>query len=223
MQNNLILSTALVVTILTGNAFATAGVGENPVKSAVRKNVAKPVTYTVDPAQSTISWNAKKVTGQHDGIVKMAKGQLTVDGNKLTGGTFVADMTTLRDVDKGESSPFNEKLVNHLRSEDFFGVEKHPTSTFKITDVKPIAGAKAGEPNYTVSGDLTIKGITKPQTFPATVTINGNVAQATAKMIVNRLEYDIKYRAAIIGTAADKIIDDTFSLDLKIVANKTSM
>ncbi|GAB3712873.1 YceI family protein [Spirosoma flavus] len=223
MQNNLILHATLAVMLLTGTTLATIGVGDSPAKSAIRKNVAKAVTYTVDPAQSTITWNAKKVTGKHDGIVKMAKGQLMADGNKLTGGTFVADMTTMRDTDKGESNPFNERLVNHLKSEDFFGVEKYPTATFKITDVKPIAGAKAGEPNYTVSGDLTIKDITKPQTFPATVNINGNVAQATAKMVVNRLEYDIKYRAAIIGTAADKIIDDTFALDLKIIANKASM
>jgi polyisoprenoid-binding protein YceI len=132
-------------------------------------------------------------------------------------------MTTLRDVDKGEANPFNERLVNHLRSEDFFGVEKHPTSTFKITSVKPISGAKAGEPNYTIGGDLTIKGTTKPQTFPAMVTLTGNVVQATAKLMVNRLDYDIKYRAAIIGTAADKIIDDTFALDLKMVANKATL
>lgn len=89
--------------------------------------------------------------------------------------------------------------------------------------MKPIAGAKAGEPNYTIGGELTMKGTTKPQTFPATVNLTGDVVQATAKLSVNRLDYDIKYRAAIIGTAADKIIDDTFSLDLKIVATKTSL
>lgn len=223
MQNNLFFSAALAAVFLTGTLLPATGVRESPIKSASRRSVAKATTYTVDPAQSTISWNAKKVTGQHNGIVKMAKGELSLEGAKLTGGTFVADMTTLRDVDKGEASPFNEKLVTHLRSDDFFGVEKYPTSTFKITSVKPIAGARAGEPNYTVSGDLTIKSTTKPQTFPATVTLTGNVAQATAKLSVNRLEYDIKYRAAIIGTAADKIIDDTFALDLKLVATKTSM
>lgn len=223
MQNNLFYGATLVALCLTGGLLPTAGVIKSSENATIRLSVAKATTYTVDPNQSSISWNAKKVTGQHDGIVKMAKGELILEGAQLTGGTFVADMTTLRDVDKGEASPFNERLVNHLRSEDFFGVEKYPTSTFKITSVKPIAGAKAGEPNYTIGGDLTIKGTTKPQTFPATVNLAGNVIRATAKLSVNRLDYDIKYRAAIIGTAADKIIDDTFALDLKLIATKSPL
>lgn len=223
MQNNLIIGAALSALFLNSGTFPATEFDEAPTKSAVRLRVAKATIYNVDADQSTISWNAKKVTGQHNGLVKMAKGQLSLEGNKLTGGSFVADMTTLRDIDKGEASPFNERLVTHLRGEDFFGVEKYPTSTFKITGVKPIAGAPAGEPNYTVSGDLTIKGTTKPQTFPATVSLTGDVVQATAKLSINRLDYDIKYRAAIIGTAADKIIDDTFSLDLKLVAKKTTL
>lgn len=223
MQNSLFIGTTLVALSLTNTLLPANTIGDYPQNTVIRHTVAKATTYTVDPAQSTISWNAKKVTGEHNGVVKIAKGQLSMDGNKLTGGTFVADMTTMRDVDKGEANPFNERLVNHLRSEDFFGVEKFPTSTFKITSVKPIDGARAGEPNYTVSGELTIKNTTKPQTFPATVTLSGNVAQATAKLTINRIDYDIKYRAAIIGTAADKIIDDTFALDLKMVATKTPL
>lgn len=223
MQNSLFIGATLIPLFLTGGLLPGNITGEFQKKSAIQSTLAKAATYTVDPAQSTISWNAKKVTGEHNGVVKIAKGQLSMDGNKLTGGTFVADMTTMRDVDKGEANPFNERLVKHLRSEDFFGVEKFPTSTFKITSVKPIEGAKVGEPNYTISGELTIKGTTKPQTFPATVNLAGNVAQATAKLTVNRIDYDIKYRAAIIGTAADKIIDDTFSLDLKMVATKTPL
>jgi polyisoprenoid-binding protein YceI len=114
----------------------------------------------------------------------------------------------------------NAKLVGHLKSDDFFSSEKHQTSTFAITKAAPIAGAKAGQPNYTITGDLTIKGITHAITFPATVAITGNGAEATATFAVDRTKWDIKYRAAIIGTAADKIIDDTFTIDLKIVAGK---
>ncbi|QIP13815.1 YceI family protein [Spirosoma aureum] len=223
MQNNLFFSAALATLFLTGDLLPATGVLKTPEKSNIRLSLAKATTYSVDPAQSTISWNAKKVTGEHNGIVKMAKGQLNLEGNKLIGGTFVADMSTLRDVDKGETNPFNEKLVNHLRSDDFFAVEKYPTSTFKIISAKPITGARPGEPNYTIVGDLTMKATTKTQTFPATINLSGDVVQATAKFAVNRLDYDIKYRAAIIGTAADKIIDDTFSLDLKIVATKAPL
>jgi len=223
MHNNTVLNAAMAALFLTGGLFSAPSLTESPTTYIQATDVTKAATFTVDVNQSSIRWKSKKVGGEHIGIVKMANGQLNVDGSKLMGGTFVADMKSLRDVDKGESNPFNERLVNHLRSEDFFSVEKFPTSTFKITSAKPIKGAKAGEPNYTISGDLTIKGTTKPQTFPAVVNIAGDAVQATANFMVNRLDYDIKYRAAIIGTAADKIIDDTFLLDLKIVANKTSI
>ncbi|WP_373331070.1 YceI family protein [Salmonirosea aquatica] len=223
MHNNTLIGAAMAALLLTGGFYAAPDQAESQAQFTLAPGVTKATTFAVDASQSSIRWKSKKVGGEHIGIVKMANGQLNVDGSKLTGGTFVADMKSLRDVDKGESNPFNERLVNHLRSEDFFSVEKFPTSTFKITSAKPIKGAKAGEPNYTIGGDLTIKGTTKPQTFPSVVTISGDAVQATANFMVNRLDYDIKYRAAIIGTAADKIIEDTFLLDLKIVANKASI
>jgi polyisoprenoid-binding protein YceI len=130
------------------------------------------------------------------------------------------DMTSIDDTDITNET-FNKKLTDHLKSEDFFSVEKNPTSTFTITKAEPIAKAKAGEANYKITGNLTIKGISNPVTFPATVNLTENSAQASAKIEIDRTKYDIKYRAAIIGTAADKIIDDVFTLDLKLVAGKS--
>ncbi|WP_234733841.1 YceI family protein [Tellurirhabdus bombi] len=202
----------LVLALISANPLANAGTLDKTPK----KTVAKPATYTVDPAQSTLTWNAKKVGGEHTGTIKLSKGDLVLDGNKLVGGTFVADMTTIADNDN------SQRLVGHLKNDDFFGVEKNPTSTFKITKVTPLKG-KAGEPNYTVTGDLMIKGKTSPITFPATVKVSGDGAEAMAKIEVNRVTYDIKYRAAVIGTAADKIIEDNFTLDLKLVAKKSAM
>jgi polyisoprenoid-binding protein YceI len=167
-----------------------------------------------------LTWNAKKVGGEHTGIVKLAKGTLEVKSNKLTGGAFTMDMTSITDTDITNEG-MNAKLTGHLKSEDFFSVEKNPTSTFTITKVEPVAKAKAGEANYKITGNLTIKGITHAVTFPATVNLTENSAQASAKIEIDRTKYDIKYRAAIIGTAADKIIDDVFTIDLKLVAGKS--
>jgi polyisoprenoid-binding protein YceI len=189
--------------------------GNDPGKKAALKAT----TLNVDPAKSTLTWNAKKVGGEHTGNVKLSKGTLMVNGNKLAGGSFTMDMTSINDTDITNES-MNAKLTSHLKSEDFFSVEKHPTSSFKITKAEPVSKAKAGEANYSITGDLSIKGITHSITFPATVKINGNSAEATAKFDVDRTKWDIKYRAAIIGTAADKIIDDTFTIDLKVVAGK---
>jgi polyisoprenoid-binding protein YceI len=214
MLTKRIFASLLALALLSASPLANAGTPR--VDKTPKKTVAKPATYTVDPAQSTLTWNAKKVGGEHTGTIKLSKGELVLDGNKLVGGTFVADMTTIADNDN------SQRLVGHLKNDDFFGVEKNPTSTFKITKVTPIK-AKAGEPNYTVTGDLMIKGKTSPITFPATVKASGDGAEATAKIEVNRVTYDIKYRAAVIGTAADKIIEDNFTLDLKLVAKKSAM
>jgi polyisoprenoid-binding protein YceI len=209
MKRIVVAAMALTFSVSQG---LVAIAGGDPIKKETAK---VPSTLTVDPAKSEINWHATKVGGEHKGIVKLAKGTLEVDGNKLKGGEFEMNMTTIVDTDK--DTP-NTRLTNHLRSDDFFSVEKHPSSTFRITKAEPIAKAKPGEPNYTITGDLTIKGVTHPNTFPATVKIAGNGAEATAKVTVNRMKYDIQYRSSFLGTAADKIIYDDFTIDLKLVA-----
>ncbi|PSR56355.1 lipid-binding protein [Adhaeribacter arboris] len=218
MRTIKISTSILALTLLIGSATLN-GTPRNPVKKATTKAVAA-TTLEADPAASTINWTAKKVGGQHTGTVKLSKGSLQVNGKKLVGGTFVMDMTTITDVDI-TNEEFNKKLTGHLKSEDFFSVEKNPTSTFKITKAAPIASTKAGEPNYTITGDLTIKGITNPVTFPATVKVDGANAEALAKVEIDRIKYDIKFRSSMLGTAADKIIDDIFVMDIKLVAGKT--
>ena len=215
MKTTSIAAGALALTLLFSQADVTAS--GNPIKKTVAKAPVKATTsLAVDPAASSLNWTAKKVGGGHTGTVKIQKGTLTLDGNKLAGGSFVMDMTSIAEAEQ------NAKLTNHLKSDDFFGVEKNPTSTFNITKVAAVGKAKGGVANYNVTGNLTIKGITHPVTFPATVKVNGNGAEATAKVEVDRIKYDIKFRSGLIGTAADKIIDDTFTLDIKLVAGKSS-
>jgi polyisoprenoid-binding protein YceI len=210
----------LAFLLLSHTPSPVAGSNPGAGPTSIETPPGKKATLPVDVSKSTLHWKATKVGGQHNGTVKLASGTLQVKGNKLFGGTFAMDMTSLTVADITDASG-NAKLTNHLKAEDFFGAEKHPTSSFTITKAAPLAGAKAGEANYTITGNLTIKGITHPITFPATVKINGNAAEAIARLEVDRTKYDIKYRAAIIGTVADKVIDDHFSMDLKIVAGKS--
>ena len=211
------LSILVSVLVLAFSAHPTTLLaGDDPVKKAAGKAASLPV----DPAKSVLTWTARKVGGEHTGTVKAAQGTLLVKSNKLAGGTFTIDMTSITVTDVTNAG-MNAKLTGHLKSEDFFSVEKNPTATFKVTKAAPLAKAKAGEANYKITGDLTIKGITHAITFPAAVNLTANSAQATAKIVVDRTKYDIKYRAAIIGTAADKIIDDHFTIDLKLVAGKS--
>jgi len=171
----------------------------------------KPVTYTVDAAKSTITWVGKKVTGSHNGTIALQSGSLAVNGKNVTGGTFTIDMNSIKDADG------SAKLEGHLKADDFFGVAKFPTSTFVITKV---AGSGA---NVTVSGNLTIKGITKPLSFPATVTVNadGTASALAGKIVVDRTKYDIKYGSkSFFDSIGDKAINDEFELAVKLVAKK---
>lgn len=180
------------------------------------KNPTKPVTYTVDAAKSTITWIGRKVTGSHNGTITLKSGSLNVDGKKVTGGSFVIDMTSIKNVDIKDAEGV-AKLEGHLKADDFFGVTKFPTCNFVITKV---AGNGA---NVTVSGNLTIKGVTKPLSFPATVAVNadGTVSALAGKIIVDRTKYDIRYGSkSFFDSLGDKAIDDEFELNVKLVAKK---
>ncbi|MHC2993801.1 lipid-binding protein [Pontibacter sp. HJ8] len=181
---------------------------------------AKGRTYNVETSKSEVKWHAKKVTGEHMGGLSLKSGQLNVEKNKVTGGTFVIDMASITCTDIKDAG-MNGKLVGHLKSDDFFGVEKHPTATFNITDLKPIAKAAAGQPNYNVKGNLTIKGITNPVAFPATVTVKDGVATAKADVTVDRTKYDIRYRSSnFFEDLGDKAIYDEFTVSLKVSAKQ---
>ena len=173
----------------------------------------KEETYKVDVNKSTLAWNAKKVTGQHNGAVKITSGTLTSKGSDLTGGKFVIDMTSITCNDlQGE---WNGKLVGHLKSDDFFSVEKNPTSTLEITKITP-----SGD-RVNVDGNLTIKGITKPISFPASISQKESVLVAVATIKVDRTKYDIRYGSkSFFEGIGDKAIDDEFEIQVNLVATK---
>jgi polyisoprenoid-binding protein YceI len=205
---------------LTLTAFNSSN--NQPNTSTEVAVVAKARTYEVATDASEVKWNAKKVTGEHYGDITLKSGQLQVDKNRLTGGTFVIDMTSITCADIKDAGS-NGKLVGHLKSDDFFSVEKHPTATFTITEATPIAKAAAGKPNYNVKGNLTIKGITNPVSFPATVTVKDGVASAKADVTVDRTKYDIRYRSSnFFENLGDKAIYDEFTVSLDVKAKQTN-
>jgi polyisoprenoid-binding protein YceI len=171
--------------------------------------------FVVNATQSNLIWKAEKVTGKHDGTVKISNGEISVNDGKLTSGSFVIDMTTMVVSDIKDANT-NAKLLGHLKSDDFFSVEKNKTSTFVVTSVTP--GSQQG--SYTVKGNLTIKGITKPIEFPAAILIDGNTLKATASITVDRTKYDIRYGSkSFFEGIGDKAIYDNFTMELQMVAN----
>jgi polyisoprenoid-binding protein YceI len=207
----------LAGTFLSLSAFTTDNNGK--AKSGKTSEIKlENKTYVAVPAKSKLDWVGKKVTGEHSGAVAIKSGELKTNKNKLVGGSFVIDMTSITCTDLKDAE-YNKKLIGHLNSDDFFSVAKHPTATFKATSVQPIKDAKAGEPNYTVAGNLTIKGITNPITFPATLSTEKGELRAKANIVVDRTKYDVKYgSASFFEGIGDKAIYDDFTMNLDMIA-----
>jgi polyisoprenoid-binding protein YceI len=154
---------------------------------------------------STVIWNAKKVTGQHEGTISLKEGTLLFEGDKLTGGHFVVDMSTITVTDLEGGS--KGKLEGHLKSDDFFGVEKHPTATLNITNVKHNGNT------YAVTADLTIKSITNSITFD--MIVKDNTAAAALK--IDRSKFDVRYGSpSFFNDLQDKAIYDEFDLNVNL-------
>lgn len=169
-------------------------------------------TFNVDPATSTVKWVGKKVTGQHDGSINIKSGNVTFDKGALTGGTIVIDMTTIKVLDLKDAK-MNSDLTGHLNSDDFFSTAKFNEATLVIKS------AKAAGKETEVTGDLTIKGITKPVSFKVAVKSDKATASATGKIVIDRTAYDIKYgSASFFKGLADKAIDNNFELTVDVKA-----
>jgi polyisoprenoid-binding protein YceI len=163
-------------------------------------------TKKVDASKSFINWVGKKVAGQHSGTVNLKEGSLVFKGQKLKGGTFTVDMTSLTATDL--SGEYQGKLNGHLKADDFFGTEKFPTATLVFKKI-----AAKGANKYRVTGDLTIKGVTNQVTFDLATTANS----ATTKLIVNRTKYGIRYGSkSFFDSIGDKAIDDEFELSVAL-------
>lgn len=168
--------------------------------------IATAQTKKVDASKSTVTWIGKKVTGQHNGTVELKDGALVFKGKKLAGGTFTVNMTTLTATDL--TGEYQGKLNGHLKSEDFFGTEKYPTSKLVFKKI-------ATKPNgvYTVTADLTIKDVTAPVTFD--ITVKGTTATTTFK--IDRTKYGIKYGSgSFFDNLGDKTINDEFELTVSL-------
>lgn len=166
----------------------------------------------VNAKDSKIKWIGEKIGGSHEGYISLKSGMLEMKKGDLVAGNFVVDMTSITNVDL-KNKKYNQKLVGHLKSDDFFGVNKFPEAKFEITN----ANVKNGKGS--VTGNITIKGITKEISFP--VEKSGN--DYTAKIEIDRSEFEVRYGStSFFDSLGDKAIDDIFTLNVLLVLDKNS-
>jgi polyisoprenoid-binding protein YceI len=224
--------------LMFAGAFALAACESAPKSDEAKTGEAQKVdstktveaqTLKVDLANSTVTWVGTKPTGKHNGTFNLSEGTISVKGNEVVGGKFTIDINTLKVLDIPAEDEGNAKLTKHLKSADFFEVEKFPTATFEIVSVspyKPDTTAKTEEkdkeytlenPTHTVTGNLTLKGVTKSISFPAIVKVKAGKVEAEAKFNINRKDWGMEY-----GTdeakLKDKFIRPTVHIGFKINA-----
>lgn len=164
---------------------------------------------SVDVAKSSITWKGYKPTGSHNGTVKLQSGLIEMDGENLKGGSFIVDMTSIKDADG------SGRLEGHLKSKDFFEIEVFTTSKFEITSVK-----NEEDGNAIIVGDLTIKGVKKEISFSAEVIKSENFVTVKSDVIkINRAEFNIKYKSkSFFNDLKEKFINDEFDLQVTLVS-----
>ena len=168
--------------------------------------------YTTNSSESKVEWKGYKTTGAHNGEISILNGVLIVDNDRLVGGDFTMDMKSINVLDTD-----NKKLLRHLKSGDFFDVEKFPTATFKITE------SVINDGKTMVNGFLTIKGITEEIKFPATITKNDKdqIILESETFKVDRAKFNITYKSkTFFANLKDKFIHDEFDIKVRVVSAK---
>ena len=182
------------VTVLSGGLQAWIEAGGAVDQGAdVKPGLDLSGRYEISRGKSTMRWIGRNLTNQHEGKIAIKSGWLAVNQSLCpVGGELILDMTKITCDDIADPS-MNKVLIGHLSNDDFFKVDVFPEAGFTITEATAISDATPGSPNFEVSGDLTLRGVTRTATFPAMVNpVTGGIA-FQAQFNVNRVEHGAIY------------------------------
>lgn len=161
--------------------------------------------YLITPEHSKIEFIGSKVTGSHNGSFQKFSGEIDYTGDPTTSRVSFT-------VDTNSITADDPKLTEHLKTADFFDVAKYPQAKFESTAIK--AGGDKGA-SHTVTGNLTLHGVTKSISFPATITAAADGISVNSDFSINRKDFGINYAGA-----ADNLIRDDVVMKLTIHAPK---
>jgi len=216
------LSITFLTLIIAPMFFGCGGNVKKEKKINASANSASPLhvageKYIIDTKETVLTWEGSMVFGfqeEHIGYVYVSKGELLIEKDSLVGGRAEIDMNTIEYGDKeNKNTP-----VKHLKSPDYFDVEKFPISTFAITKVESV---NVRSNTIKVTGNLTIKGITNPITIPAEIKVKDGIVKVSGKVIIDRTQWGIRYRSGkFYDNLADNAVSDEIEIHMKIVAKK---
>jgi len=191
---------------------------EDDPSRAPRENLPADGLHAIDLEKSRVEWNGRSLTGAHSGTLKLRRGEVEVRGGHPVGASFTLDMSSIENTDIPDAE-LREMLVRHLKSDDFFDVEKFPEAAFRLTKIEPLDGVTPGSSNAQVTGEFTLKDVTRTLTFAAILgaTPDGTLA-ADAHFDIDRTLWNVRYGSGKFYEKLGKhLVNDTISLGLKLV------
>ncbi|MBK5274162.1 MAG: YceI family protein [Desulfuromonadales bacterium] len=201
-------------------AWQTAGIGLEPdavchdeTPAALRDG-----TYHLDTKASRLEWIGRNLNNRHYGIISVAEGSVKIAGGLISGGSVTLDMHSIVNLDLRDEA-YNRMLISHLKSDDFFHVERYPTATFRLDSSKTIPEAAPGSPGQIVTGSLELKGSSNQLSFPVEIAAqeNGHI-KAHAAFDIDRTRWGVLYGS---GRFFEKLgmhlVSDTISIELFLV------
>ncbi len=214
----LLFAMALFLVSCGGNVEGEQVQAEEAVETT-EKTTASAIAYAVNVDNSVVEWEGAKLIGSdnHVGVVKLENGELLVENGEIVGGSCTLDMTTIKNKDLEGVPNKQAQLEGHLKSGDFFEVEKFPKASFEIVSVTPATDNP--DATHQITGNLTMKEITKSITIPANITVSGDqITATTPQFVIDRTEWDVMFNAGALGIAKDKIIKDEIGLVINLSA-----
>ncbi len=211
------------VAILEGGmqAWQAAGCAIELFVAAVVAPALVDGVFRIDVKKSVVEWNGRNINNRHHGRISITDGDVILKNGLPGSGRFVLDMNTLTNLDLYDES-WRSMLLRHLKSEDFFDVERYPMVTFELSGAVVIAACTPGTPNMEIAGVLTIKDTARSICFPAIIAAqeDGSI-KAQASIYFDRTLWNVCYGSGkLFERLGMHLVNDFVSVDLFIVARK---
>lgn len=211
------------VSVLAGGfaAWRNAGLPVEADEQTVATQLElRDATYRVDTNKSRLEWIGRNLNKRHYGCIDIQAGELVITDGNLATGNLVLDMTTISNLDL-QDAVWRDMLIRHLKSDDFFGVDSFPTASITVTGWKTQDVNSLKALQGSVTGDLTIRDVTRPVSFSATIApqLDGSI-QAHTAFDIDRTLWNACYGSCrLFERLGMHFVHDLISLELFVVAS----
>ncbi len=180
-------------------------------------------SFEVDVETSVVRWTGRNLFNHHLGTVKLASGRIEVQNGTLKAARFTLDMNSIACEDLADTA-YNALLIRHLRDDDFFAVDRFPTAEFVCESAELLPACTPGTPNYTLHGAMTLRGVTKPLSFPVVIAAaDTDHLTGQAQFELDRTQFGSHYGSGKLFAFLGKhVVNDHIHLHLKLHAIRTS-